>query len=829
MTNLSKQFNINNYFYLLHRFEKELKNKLALKTKGSASEETLLLKAFKFTDLSDTGFANPEKFLRTLTKLGINIVNKENVLDYFNLYDKDRTGRINYRDFITEIFTPQEMRRKEMIEEEPIKEEKKTEQKKEKKEKRKYNLKSTGFRQKIEQNLDKNSKLIKRLKKEILSQGSNILFDILNTLAKYDFENNGKIDLDEFSRLCYEYNINLTPDEIKIVFGCFDPSRIGKIFYEDFYNIIHDPLNDTRMDLIDNLYNSLNKNNRGNLEIKTIFSALNDNKDDNTDEFKDKFLLHHDSYGKGKTEVSYEEFIDFFEILSVDYKEDSDFDYFIKNTFNILENKEKNENDLNKEIDDKKKETKEFLEYLETLRNLLAKKGLSGVMDLLRNIRNVDLSKSNGIDLDEFVSIMDKLLKDSEISLSMNDIQNIFNVYDIQETGIMEYHKFLNDLLKLKSMPKSRKNHLETIFNHLDYEGKRALDINYLTSLYKEPKENNPLPDLIESFVDFHNIIRGNRNPLVTKNNFIDFYNYINFLIPETKNDELFKNFTSEGWLLYDKSFDERKNLAKLKVESLGKQKNREAMNKLIRSNKAPFGTMTEKINYNLNEKNATMKYYENKIEDILAHLRAIMVQRGYTGILSMRRTFMLQDEKSRKTISFDEFEKLFKVYRYDLSETEINNLFNYFDKEGNGYIQHDEFLNELLGSLNQFRKNILNQVFNKLDQNEKGFITVGTIRNEYNPKGNPLVRQGKRCEDEILADFLDVLEYHFNLLIEKNDEEIDVNDIEVDFDEFCNFYKNISLCIEDDKYFEVMILSEWGIQKEGKSLYQRTWNKYDA
>ena len=90
-------------------------------------------------------------------------------------------------------------------------------------------------------------------------------------------------------------------------------------------------------------------------------------------------------------------------------------------------------------------------------------------------------------------------------------------------------------------------------------------------------------------------------------------------------------------------------------------------------------------------------------------------------------------------------------------------------------------------------------------------------------------MRQGKRTEDEILAEFLDVLEYHFNLLIEKNEEEIDVNDIEVDFDDFCDFYKNISLCIEDDKYFEIMVLSEWGIQKEGKSLYQRTWNKFDA
>ena len=712
-----------------------------------------------------------------------------------------------------------------MIEEEPNNEEKKSEQKKEK---RKYNLKSSGFRQRIEQNLDKNSRIIKKLKKEILTQGSDILFNILKTLIKFDVENNGKIDLDEFSRLCYEYNINLTPDEIKTIFGCFDPSRTGKIFYEDLYNIIHDPLNDSRMVLVDNLYNNLNKNNRGNLEIKTFLSSLAENNNDNLDEFKDKFLLHHDFYTKGKTEVNYDEFIDFFELLSTDYKEDIDFENYIKNTFNIITNDGEQKENEKEEITDKNKQTKEFLEYLDTIRNILIKQGPNGVIELLRNLRNVDQSKSNGIDIDEFVSVIDNLFKDNENKFSMDEIQTIFNVYDIQESGVMEYQKFISDLLKLKSMSKYRKNHLETIFNHLDFEGKRALDINYLTSLYKEPKENNPFPDLIESFINFHNIIRGNRNPLVTKNNFIDFYNYINFLIPETKNDELFTNFTSESWLLYDKSFDERKNLAILKVEALGKQKNREAMNKLIRSNKTPYGTMKDKINYNLNEKNATMKYNVNKIDDILVHLRSIMIQRGYISIMSMRRTFMLVDENSTKEISFDEFEKIFKTYRYDLSETEINNLFNYFDKEGNGYIKYEEFLNELCNNLNQFRKDILKQVFNKLDEKEKGFITVGIIRHEYNPKGNPLVRQGKRSEDEILAEFLDVLEYHFNLLIEKN-EDIDVNELEVDFEEFCNFYKNISLCIEDDKYFEIMVLSEWGIQKEGKSLYQKTWNKSDA
>ena len=705
-----------------------------------------------------------------------------------------------------------------------------------KKEKRKYNLTSSGFRQKIEQNLDKYSKLIKKVKKEILSQGANTMFDIEKEIMKFDVDNSGRIDLDEFTRLVYDFNLNLTPDEIKTVFSCFDPSRTGKLYYEDFLNIIRQPLNDFRAELVDELYNNLNKNNRGNLEIKTLFMALNDKnlEPEASEEFKDNFLSHHDFFGKGKTEVSYDEFVNFFEILSPDYKEDPQFEEFMNNYFKVA-NKNENENNEPKEYEENendnniREETKEFLESLAKLREILENQGASGVVEFMRNFRNVDLAKSNGIDLDEFISVIQNLLKNSDNSFPVKEIQNIFNVYDINQNGIMEYKKFLDDLLKLREMPKSRKNHLQNIYNHLDFEGKQVLDINELTSLYKKPTENDPVPDLLESFITFHNIIRGNRNPLVTMNDFLKFYNYINFLIPVTKNDKLFMDFTSETWLLYDKSFDERKNLMKVKIEGLGKQKNRDAKNKLVVSHKAPYGIIKDKINYNLNEQNPTMKYNVNKLEDLLGHLRNILSQRGYSGIMSMRRTFMIIDENSSKKITFDEFENLFKKFRYSLSEEEINNLFKYFDKDGSGFINYDEFINLLCGDLNKNRKNILKQVFDKLDSDEKGYVTVGQLRLEYNPKEHPLVRQGKRTEDEILAEFLDVLEYHYNLLIEKSDENVDVNDIKIDFDDFCDFYKNISVCIDDDKYFEVMVLSEWGIKKDGKSLYQRTWNKQDA
>ena len=801
-----------------------------------------LLKAFRFSDLTNSGYCNPDNFLRTFARLGLNVINRENLLDYFNLYDPDHTGRINYKDFITEIFRPAELKRRQIIEKDKINEsENDTEKIKPKKEKRKYNLTSTGFRQRIEQNLDDNQNLVKKFKNEVHAQGLSTIFEMQKSLNKLDVDNSGRIDNDEFSRLCSEHGINLIPDEIKTLFTCFDPSRTGKIYYQDILNLISDELNEFRENLVNELFNNLKKNNLSNIDLKTMLCAFDKEKmkPDELEEFKDNFISHHDFYGKGKTDITYDEFVNFFEIISSNYASDSDFENFIKNNFNpnfdensSKEKEKKEENEINKE--ETKKEIT-VLESIDKLRNEIIKQGSKGIMNLLKKFRNVDLAGSNGVDLDEFISVVQNIQKESENKnfISLDEIKNIFKMYDIEEKGIMEYRKFLNDLLKLKSMSESRKNHLKNIFDHLDFERKQALDINELISIYKKSESNedqNIIPDLLETFVIFHNIIRGTRNPLVSLEDFIEYFNYINILIPETKNDQLFIDFTSDKWRLYDKSFDERKNLVINRTGGLGlgKQKNREAMNKLTGSNKAPFGTDKEKINYNLNEEEATVKYNVNKIEDLVGHLRYILFQRGPRGLMALKRTFMLLDENSDKKISFAEFEKMFKRYRFNLSEIEVNNLFNHFDKDKSGFIDYSEFLNGITGELNEFRKNILKQVFDKLDKNETGFITVKILRDSYDPKGHPLVRQGKRSEDEILGEFIDILEYHFNLLNEKNEENLDINEIKIDFDEFCEFYKTISVSVEEDKYFEIMVLSEWDIKKDGKSLYQKDWNLQD-
>jgi Ca2+-binding EF-hand superfamily protein len=107
-------------------------------------------------------------------------------------------------------------------------------------------LTSTGFRQRIEQNLDDHENLIKKFRNEITTQGINIIFEIEKSLNKLDVDNSGKIDIDEFNRICSEHCINLIPDEIKTLFACFDPSRTGRIFYQDILNLIYGQLNDFR-------------------------------------------------------------------------------------------------------------------------------------------------------------------------------------------------------------------------------------------------------------------------------------------------------------------------------------------------------------------------------------------------------------------------------------------------------------------------------------------------------------------------------------------------------------------------------------------------------
>jgi hypothetical protein len=89
---------------LKETFEKGIKAKLAQKAGGNQNEETVLLKNFKYFDLNNNGSVEPDEFAKACEKIGILIPTKQDLDALFNIYDKDQSGALDYREFASEIF-----------------------------------------------------------------------------------------------------------------------------------------------------------------------------------------------------------------------------------------------------------------------------------------------------------------------------------------------------------------------------------------------------------------------------------------------------------------------------------------------------------------------------------------------------------------------------------------------------------------------------------------------------------------------------------------------------------------------------------------------------
>ena len=166
----------------------------------------------------------------------------------------------------------------------------------------------------------------------------------------------------------------------------------------------------------------------------------------------------------------------------------------------------------------------------------------------------------------------------------------------------------------------------------------------------------------------------------------------------------------------------------------------------------------------------------------------------------------MLFDENKNNQLKRKEFHKFLEDYRFDLPADFEKQLFDIFDRNKSGSIDYDEFIRTLIGRMNDFRKQIVENAFAKLDKEKKGSVPYDVIRESYNADEHPEVLDGKRTKQEILARFIDLFEYHFNLLnSNKNSDSASLKD-------FIDFYNYISIYIDDDKYFENLMARVWGL-----------------
>ena len=842
-------------------FERDLKAKLSLKSSGNIEENILLLKAFKYYDMNDLGRVDKDAFAQALSKLGFYGYTDTDLDKLFFIYSNNEQY-LDYQKFADELYSnPPLIQKEEERENTPKKEDKEEPQ---------------------EEEQDLIETLIMRLRSLLSKRGLTNMISIETGFRNIDTQNAQELDFSTFKTVCNEFDFQLTEEEIKELFLAFTKEETTKVNYDEFIRILRGELPPNRKELVEQVYKSINEENKEGLNIEEVFGFYNpkgsyeflylkDTEENAKKIFENTFNENHiylnGEEGKDKL-VDLDEFIDYYESVSLMIQDDDIFREVILKSWNLFDEnaeiqekekkeqkeelkkeEEKIEEEVKKEIPkenieenidntnnaesayEKEKEFRKNLlgeKNIDVFRETLSAKGIKTIINFLNQLKQYDRKGDKEISFPDLFEIFNNL----NLHISEKDAKILFS--DFAENSKMNYTKFISAMVE-NSLNERRENIVKEAFKRLDTENCGIVNLTDVKNLFNS--KNSPLVkegdvteeefynNFMETFQTHHNLVRS---PKIKKVNYDEFLNYYKYFSLTIEDDYLFEETLIACWKLSKSKqahAGPKDNIKKIMQDPSEKNKSEESQiiknislggktktaKKFFEKNAEyhiPYGTNTESTDYSnlLHPKGDLNGIKLNKNMDPMSILRRKVFSRGPRSIMSLRRTFMLYDEDKTNQLTLAQFDKFINDYRLNIEEEDKKKIFKMFNKNNSESIDYNELIKGLIGTMNLFRSRIVEKAFEKLDKEKKGKISFDTIINSYDPYKHPQVLNGQRNAEEVLGRFIDIFEYHFNLLNQ------DKTDEEVTKEEFMDFYNYISACFFDDYDFENVTSRVWGL-----------------
>ena len=108
--------------------------------------------------------------------------------------------------------------------------------------------------------------------------------------------------------------------------------------------------------------------------------------------------------------------------------------------------------------------------------------------------------------------------------------------------------------------------------------------------------------------------------------------------------------------------------------------------------------------------------------------------------------------------LSLSEFQTVLDNYRVPgMCASDAERLFKVFDASGDGQISFDEFLTALCGELNPLRKRLVNEAFDKLDENGNGTLELEEVKSKFDPTRHPDVIAGTKSAEQARFGFFEM------------------------------------------------------------------------
>lgn len=177
--------------------------------------------------------------------------------------------------------------------------------------------------------------------------------------------------------------------------------------------------------------------------------------------------------------------------------------------------------------------------------------------------------------------------------------------------------------------------------------------------------------------------------------------------------------------------------------------------------------------------------------------IKETLKRRGSMAIRGIGRVFRILDDNRNRQLDDYELKNGLIDYDIHLSDEQVRVLISHFDRDNSGTVNFDEFLRALRGDLNATRTGWIRQAYDKLDINKDGLVTLDDIARIYDVSQHPDVIDGKKTPEEAYREFMSLWDTQ-------------VADGIVTFDEFCDYYRDVSASIDTDEYFAFMMKQAW-------------------
>lgn len=760
----------NNLNELKEIFEYELKTKLSEKAKTSISEQKTLLNCFKYYDINNEGFADESRWINSILRTGITGFSHNDLEKLYKSYVSNPSDSINYQNFCDYIFGRENVGK---ISYANIRNNKMKNDMRDNnyfirnnfqnidlnKYNRNYLNKNREYENVSKKNQENNYELlIENLKEKINTNNGMTYYTLIKNLKANEEKLSQTVSLDELSISLQQLHLNISSNDIYELFNYLDSEKIGRISTSDILNLITEPINEKRTIYLVKVFKSIDSDKKGEISInklKNIFNAKNhpDVSDNirNEDEIYNQFCYTLDI------------FIRFNNILNYSINLEQFIDYYSGISPSIKEDEEF-QKILEKvwDVDKKQKEKKKFY-------NIIYK----------NNYENYPEDSEMGIN-----------------SLFFGESHTERPKYDYNYDYLDEFYKSSQDINIRNKYNKNLNKNNNIIKNHL--RSKTNVDL---------------VQDILErkAILNFNTLNNNN----ITKSK--RYFGQESDNIKENNGKKIFKkkryNPITDEFIQENNSFNTGHNIVNdlIKKDQI-KKENEILIKEEINPEIEEYNTKNKKI-YNFNTFNSKIKENES-----LVKFRKLLVSLGTKSIFRFQKMLSIYDRDNSGFISFDNFYTIFQSNYIDIPLVDIKSIFGLFDNNNNEKqinsaseykIKYDLLLKSIIGNISIKRRALIQKVFDSFNKDKNGKILISDMKNRFNPSRHPDVLKGSKTENKILGEFLDFLEifreYYNNLHGGYT--------FNIGFQEFLEFYSEISLSIEDDKDFENLLINCWDLE----------------